>query len=82
MMLDDQVEGTIEVRHHRLTIGPDANSRSVIAGKIVIVRAGERMKRMGTAWDVASAPLFLVSDDAQSIAGAEWVVDGGLTCKA
>ena len=39
------------------------------------------MKRMGDAWDVARAALFLASDDAQYITGAELVVDGGITCK-
>jgi len=37
--------------------------------------------RMGTAWDVAAAVLFLASDAAAYITGAELVVDGGLTCK-
>lgn len=34
---------------------------------------------MGTAWDVAHAILFLVSDEARYITGTEIVVDGGLT---
>ncbi len=38
-------------------------------------------KRMGDAWDVAYAALFLVSDEAKYITGAQLVVDGGLTCK-
>ncbi len=36
------------------------------------------MGRMGTAWDVAHAALFLVSDEANYITGTEIVVDGGL----
>ena len=40
------------------------------------------MKRMGDAWDVAHAALFLASDEAKYITGAELVVDGGLTCKS
>ncbi|MBM3598094.1 MAG: SDR family oxidoreductase [Alphaproteobacteria bacterium] len=39
------------------------------------------MGRMGDAWDVAHAALFLASDEAKYITGAELVVDGGLTCK-
>jgi NAD(P)-dependent dehydrogenase (short-subunit alcohol dehydrogenase family) len=37
------------------------------------------MGRMGDAWDVANATLFLASDEARYITGAELVVDGGLT---
>ena len=39
------------------------------------------MKRMGDAWDVAYAALFLASDEAKYITGIQLVVDGGLTCK-
>jgi NAD(P)-dependent dehydrogenase (short-subunit alcohol dehydrogenase family) len=39
------------------------------------------MRRMGTAWDVAFASLFLASDEARYITGAQLVVDGGLSCK-
>jgi NAD(P)-dependent dehydrogenase (short-subunit alcohol dehydrogenase family) len=35
--------------------------------------------RMGSAWDIAKAALFLASDDAAYITGAELVVDGGVT---
>jgi NAD(P)-dependent dehydrogenase (short-subunit alcohol dehydrogenase family) len=37
------------------------------------------MGRMGEAWDVANAALFLASDEASYITGAELIVDGGLT---
>ncbi|KAH7070139.1 oxidoreductase ucpA [Paraphoma chrysanthemicola] len=37
------------------------------------------MKRMGDAWDVANAALFLVSDEASYITGQKIVVDGGIT---
>ena len=36
------------------------------------------MGKMGTAWDVAHAALFLASDEAAYITGTEIVVDGGL----
>ncbi|KAF2973093.1 hypothetical protein GQX73_g466 [Xylaria multiplex] len=37
------------------------------------------MGRMGNAWDVANAVLFLVSDEARYITGQKIVVDGGIT---
>jgi NAD(P)-dependent dehydrogenase (short-subunit alcohol dehydrogenase family) len=40
------------------------------------------MGRMGTAWDVAQAALFLASDEAAYITGVSLPVDGGLTCRA
>jgi NAD(P)-dependent dehydrogenase (short-subunit alcohol dehydrogenase family) len=40
------------------------------------------MGRMGTAWDIANAALFLASDDAQYITGVSLPVDGGLSCRA
>jgi NAD(P)-dependent dehydrogenase (short-subunit alcohol dehydrogenase family) len=39
------------------------------------------MGKMGDAWDVAYAALFLASDEARYVTGAELVVDGGLTCQ-
>jgi NAD(P)-dependent dehydrogenase (short-subunit alcohol dehydrogenase family) len=39
------------------------------------------MGRMGDAWDVAHAALFLASDEAKYITAVELVVDGGLTAK-
>ncbi|MGU3495422.1 SDR family NAD(P)-dependent oxidoreductase [Xanthobacteraceae bacterium A53D] len=38
--------------------------------------------KMGTAWDIAKAALFLASDDAHYITGVSLPVDGGLSCRA
>ena len=38
--------------------------------------------RLGRAEDVANAALFLASDDASFITGADLVVDGGMTCQS
>lgn len=40
------------------------------------------MKKMGDAWDVAYASIFLASDEAKYITGVLLPVDGGLTCVA
>ena len=37
------------------------------------------MGRMGDAWDVAYAALYLASDEARYVTGAEIMVDGGLS---
>ena len=37
--------------------------------------------KMGTAWDVADAALFLVSDEARFITGVTLMVDGGAHCR-
>ncbi len=34
-------------------------------------------RKMGTAWDVANAALFLASDEANFITGVDLLVDGG-----
>jgi NAD(P)-dependent dehydrogenase (short-subunit alcohol dehydrogenase family) len=39
-------------------------------------------KRMGTAWDVANAALFLASDESKYVTGIELIVDGGITVKS
>ena len=50
--------------------------------RMVAVRDAQcPMGHMGDAWDVAYAALFLASDEAKYVTGAELVVDGGITCK-
>jgi len=39
------------------------------------------MGRMGDAWDVAYAALYLASDEAKYVTGTELIVDGGLSAK-
>jgi len=41
--------------------------------------AGIPMGKMGDAWDVANAVLFMVSDEARYITGTELIVDGGIS---
>ena len=48
-------------------------------GWSAVVTSSVRWGRMGDAWDVAYAALFLASDEAKYITGTELVVDGGLT---
>ena len=38
--------------------------------------------KMGDAWDVAYAALYLASDEAKYVTGAEIIVDGGMTLKS
>jgi cytoskeletal protein CcmA (bactofilin family) len=40
MMIDGRVEGTIEVREHTLTIGPDANIQANVTANVVRVLGG------------------------------------------
>ncbi|MGH7154167.1 MAG: SDR family NAD(P)-dependent oxidoreductase [Acetobacteraceae bacterium] len=63
----------VEQRLAKTVAGGDA--QALIASR----NARCPMGRMGTAWDVAHAVLFLASDEANYITGAEIVVDGGLT---
>jgi len=38
--------------------------------------------KLGTAWDVANAALFLASDEAKFITGVSLLVDGGFSANA
>jgi NAD(P)-dependent dehydrogenase (short-subunit alcohol dehydrogenase family) len=62
----------VEYRLARTVAGNDA------AALIASRNARTPMGRMGTAWDVAHAARFLVSDEANYITGTEIIVDGGL----
>ncbi len=59
------------------------DTRARISGKTRLQIAEERDARvplrhkMGTAWDVANAALFLASEEANHITGVELIVDGG-----
>ncbi len=59
------------------------DTRVRVTGKTRAQVAAERDARvplrhkMGSAWDVANAALFLASDEANHITGVELLVDGG-----
>ena len=60
----------------------DADKAQFGEEKTIRVRAKTiPMGRLGRAEEVASAILFLASDDASFITGAELVVDGGFTAR-
>jgi NAD(P)-dependent dehydrogenase (short-subunit alcohol dehydrogenase family) len=63
----------VEARLAKTVAGGD--SAALIAARHAVVPMG----RMGDAWDVAHAVLFLASDEARYITGTEIIVDGGLT---
>ena len=50
----------------------------VVAARNAKVPVGNKM---GDAWDVANAALFLASDEARFITGVSLPVDGGMTCR-
>jgi len=61
---------------HRQIVGTYADTAAMMAAR----DAKSPMGRMGDAWDVAKAALFLASDEAAYITGVCLAVDGGLTC--
>jgi NAD(P)-dependent dehydrogenase (short-subunit alcohol dehydrogenase family) len=63
------------VEHRLAKIVARGDLTALIAKRDAVVPVGY----MGTAWDVAHAVLFLVSDEARYITGTEIVVDGGMS---
>jgi NAD(P)-dependent dehydrogenase (short-subunit alcohol dehydrogenase family) len=61
---------------HRLAKQLGAEDAAALVAKR---HASVPMGRMGDAWDVANAVLFLASDEARYITATQLVVDGGLT---
>lgn len=62
---------------HQQISGQYADAAEMVAARDAACPTG----RMGTAWDVAHAALFLASDEAAYITGVSLPVDGGLTCR-
>lgn len=58
--------------------GQYASADEMVAARNALVPMG----RMGTAWDVAAACVFLASDEAKFITGVCLPVDGGQSCMA
>ena len=54
-----------------------ANEAELVAKRNALCPTG----KMGDAWDVAWASVFLASDQARYITGIALPVDGGMTCK-
>lgn len=63
---------------HNQIVGQYASDAAMVAAR----NAACPMGRMGTAWDVANAAIFLASDEAAYITGVCLPVDGGLSCRA
>ncbi|WP_112312674.1 SDR family NAD(P)-dependent oxidoreductase [Pseudogemmobacter bohemicus] len=61
---------------YRQIAGQYASVEEMQAARARMVPLG----RMGTAWDIAEAALFLASDQAQFITGVSLPVDGGQSC--
>jgi len=58
--------------------GQYASNEAMVAKRDAACPTG----KMGTAWDVANAALFLASDEAAYVTGVCLPVDGGLSCRA
>jgi NAD(P)-dependent dehydrogenase (short-subunit alcohol dehydrogenase family) len=64
-----------------MAVGGRASEQGRSTGEIRAARDAQVPlgRKMGTAWDVAYAALFLASDEARFITGAILPVDGGLS---
>jgi len=71
--LNSVAPGPIETGFFARTGLPEDAARAMAEG----IRESVPMKRFGTADEVANVVLFLASDEASYVTGAEWVVDGG-----
>lgn len=60
---------------------PMTDFMSTMEGSEEMVKNMCPMQRMGTAEEIANGALFLVSDEATYITGAELVIDGGMTAR-
>jgi NAD(P)-dependent dehydrogenase (short-subunit alcohol dehydrogenase family) len=78
-------------RHAAIEAAPDVRVNLLVPGLIDTslgrlatqlypnrARVSIPLGRQGTAWEVANAVLFLLSDEASYITGASLVIDGGL----
>ena len=63
--------------HKGNVTGVYGSTEAMVAARDALVPLG----KMGDAWDVAWASVFLASDEAKHITGIELVVDGGITLK-
>jgi NAD(P)-dependent dehydrogenase (short-subunit alcohol dehydrogenase family) len=61
---------------HKQISGQYTSVEEMIAARNAAVPVG----KMGTAWDIANAAVFLASDEAQFITGVCLPVDGGQSC--
>jgi NAD(P)-dependent dehydrogenase (short-subunit alcohol dehydrogenase family) len=75
------IEGAPKVRVNLVVPGLMDTSIGRMASKLNPKRAEVRipLRRQGTAWEVAEAALFLLSDAASYVTGTSLVVDGGLS---
>jgi NAD(P)-dependent dehydrogenase (short-subunit alcohol dehydrogenase family) len=74
------IEGAPDVRVNLLVPGLIDTSLGRLATQLYPQRAKVPIPlgRQGTAWEVANAVLFLLSDEASYVTGASLVIDGGL----